>query len=121
MQDVTDPFSHEAQRVLAAAMVAGLLMILDSGLLVLGAPLAMLIWPVLVAAGAMLLVRREIRHVRRHGWWSPGEEPGGSGRGDGPDEPLSPGPSGEPLPTDWERFESQFWEQVEAQRLARTR
>lgn len=120
VQDVADPFSPQAQRVLAAAMVVLLLAILELGLALLGAPAVMLIWPVLVVAGAIVLVWRDLQHVRRHGWWKADGESGGSGGGR-PEAPDLPSPSGELAARDWERFQRQFWEHVEEQRLASSR
>jgi hypothetical protein len=120
MPDATDPLSPQAERVLAAAISAGLLAFLELGLAVLSAPALMLLWPAAIVAGAVVAVRRDLVHVRRHGWWKRGGGPDGSG----PDTPgpVGPGdPSGGAQPFEWERFQSEFWEHVEVQRSAPVR
>jgi hypothetical protein len=120
MPDAADPLSPQAERVLAGCMVAGLLMLLELGLGVLGAPALMLLWPALIVAAAAIAVRHDIGHVRRHGWWKPGGETGGSDS-DRPGPPGPGDPSGDAERFEWERFQSEFWEHVDAQRSSPAR
>jgi hypothetical protein len=116
--DVADPFSPQAQRLLGAAMVAVLLTVFAMGLVVLAAPVPVVLVPLGLAALAMLLVRDDLRHVRRHGWWQPGEDDGSSdGDVHPPTPPAPPGAGDQPEP-DWDSFQREFWEHIEAQTLA---
>jgi hypothetical protein len=119
--DVADPFSPQAQRLLGAAMVALLLTVFALGLVVLAAPLTVAVVPLGLAALVMLAVRGDLRHVRRHGWWRPGEDDGSSDGGlCQPNLPRPPGDGDQPE-LDWDSFQRELWEHIEAQTLASRR
>src|SRR5579875_1981643 len=113
MPDALSPMSPAGERVLAAAMTAGMLVILEVGLALLGAPAVALPWPALIALAAVALVRRDIVDVRRHGWWLRGA--GGSGDRS-PDGMPPEGPADGRDQLAWERFEEEFWQHVESER-----
>ena len=112
--------SAEGENVIMATMAAGLLGILIAGFVVFGAPVAVFLAPlplILLCFGA---VRKDLRHVRRHGWNVVGgsDEPNGEGRRPGPPEPAPQGPSGGGEQFDWDVFVIQFWDHVDRQPVA---
>lgn len=107
--------SAHGEKVILAAMPVGLLSVLILGFAVLGAPLAALLVPVPLMLLCIAAVRKDLRHVRRHGWSSGGDGSNGDGRSGGPDEPISPVPPGDGGDFDWDAFVVQFWDQVDRQ------
>lgn len=111
--------SAQGENVAMATMAAGLVGFLIAGLAAFGAPLAVLVAPLPLLVLCFGAVRKDLRHVRRHGWNTgrAGDDPDGEGGGGGParPDPAPPAPSGEGEQFDWDAFVTQFWEHVDRQ------
>lgn len=109
--------SNQGENVITALMGVGLLSLLSAGFGVFGAPVMVLLAPAPLILVCLAAVRKDLRHVRTHGWNTPGgsEDPNDDGGRPGPDEPTPQGPSSDGEQFDWDGFLRQFWEQVDRQ------
>jgi len=110
--------SHQAEKVIISGSAAGLLTLLTFAFVVAGAPVLIALAPVALVGALTIAVGRDLRHVARHGWYSPRGADGSSG-GDGGGDPREPNPqlpSGDMAELDWDRFVADFWEHVERER-----
>jgi len=112
--------SSQGENVIIAGMAVGLLGLLIAGFAAFGAPVAVLLGPMPVMLFIFAGVRKDLRHVRTHGWNVAGDSDGpngGGGRRPGPSEPAPQGPSGGEE-FDWDAFVTQFWDHVDRQPVA---
>jgi hypothetical protein len=112
--------STHGEKVILLAMATGLLGMLVIGFAVLGAPVAMLLFPVLLILLSFMAVRGDVAHVRRFGWSVAGDtdDPSPGGGPDGPQQPGPVDPTGSGEQFDWDAFVIQFWEHVDRQPVA---
>ena len=118
MAGPSQPFSTQGENIIIAAMVVGLVALLIAGFAVFGAPLPALLAPVPLALFCWTGVRKDLRHVRRHGWNAAdgSDGPDGGGGGPRPPEPAPEGPSGgDGEQFDWDAFLAEFRDHVDRQ------
>jgi hypothetical protein len=107
--------SAQGEKVIILGMAIGLLGLLALGFAAVSAPVSALLPPFVLALLCVAAVRKDLRHVLRHGWSTRGTDgPNGESR-EGPHEPIPQGPSGDGEQFDWDAFSSQFWDHVERQ------
>jgi hypothetical protein len=111
--------SAQGEKVIIFGMVIGLLGFLSLGFAAVGAPVSALMLTALLILVCLVAVRRDLLHVRRHGWGDGrgADGPNGQSR-HGPREPTPPGPSGDGEQFDWDAFVTQFWEHVDREPVA---
>lgn len=112
--------STQGDNVIIAIMGAGLVILLMGGFVLFRAPVAAVLAPVPLVLLCFGAVRKDLRHVRRHGWNVDGDSDGPEDerRRPGPDEPGPQGPSGGGEQSDWETFVTQFWDHVDRRPVA---
>jgi hypothetical protein len=111
--------SAQGEKVIVFAIVAGLLSVLSVGFATLRAPVSALALPVVLILVSIVAVRRDLRHVHRHGWSDsrgPDGSDGQSPQDSGPPDP--PSPSGDGVEFDWDAFVTQFWEHLDREPVA---
>jgi hypothetical protein len=112
--------SPQGENVIIAMIGVVLLLVLIAGFVPFGAPVAAVLAPVPLILFIFGGVRKDLRHVRRHGWnvVRGSDGPNGGGGRPTPDTPTPQGPSGDGERFDWDAFTTQFWEHVDHQPVA---
>ncbi len=94
-------------------MGIGLLSILVLGWVILGAPVTALLVPVPIILLWVAAARKDLLHVRKHGWGTSGSDGANGDGGRHPSDPTPPAPSGDGEQFDWDSFVTQFREHVD--------